>query len=694
MLSTNLSAQDFAIITGTVNDDVLRQPIAGVVVTALPQGNSTLTDGDGQYRLTRITPGDITLIFESAFHLRNQSSSLLAREGETITVDATLKPLTIKAKPQTVSVSCDTDAGATIFDLNEIQGSEKNDVGEFLSEKGYQVQSDGRSHYLSLGGLSPQRTLVLLDGVRLNPDGGAADLSQIPLSSIDRIEVITSGAGAKYGEGALGGAVNIISKRASAGEANNISVSSGIGNYSATRGSLQLSRDLQRVAGVFGNYEYSFARNDYSYTHPYLGEQSRVNNFSRQSNYFATATPDRLRQLALTVRSYRSHQGIPGAVLQETPNANARHSNLQFSANVKSNTITAAASYRELTQQYQNGEGVSIYDRRYLQVARQIDLAREWSVGKRFRLELGGQYLSEHFFNDDRIFPPASLPSVSRKTNAAFGRAAAHRDIGMVQPAFAAAYRIDRIDDHTFTSPHLALSLTTQKLVDAKLAANYAEAHRLPPIDALFWSNDVFAIGNPDLKEERSKIRDLTFAVSEQGMVNASIKVRRFFNDIDGMIFWRQRFDGKYMPVNLARARIDGTEYNLSLASNSQRLLIEYHRTDQNPINRSRSENYFGQTIPFQPNKTQRFTVRLRHWQCQLSYMFSYVGGRFIREANTKSLPSYGLHDVTFETQLDLLDARETLRLTVYNIADKQYEILERVPMPGRSFNLSLTVQL
>lgn len=61
-------------------------------------------------------------------------------------------------------------------------------------------------------GLGPGTTLVLLDGYRLPNSviGQSADISAIPLSAIDHIDIITGGASATYGSDAVGGVVNIV----------------------------------------------------------------------------------------------------------------------------------------------------------------------------------------------------------------------------------------------------------------------------------------------------------------------------------------------------------------------------------------------------------------------------------------------------------------------------------------------------
>jgi len=68
---------------------------------------------------------------------------------------------------------------------------------------------------VNLRGLGSESSLVLLDGRRLAPTGqvAAIDIGAIPLSAIERVEVLTDGASAIYGSDAVGGVVNFILKK-------------------------------------------------------------------------------------------------------------------------------------------------------------------------------------------------------------------------------------------------------------------------------------------------------------------------------------------------------------------------------------------------------------------------------------------------------------------------------------------------
>ena len=119
---------------------------------------------------------------------------------------------------------------------------------------------------LNLRGLGPSRTLVLLDGRRLQPGDplGAVDLNSVPSALIENVEVITGGASAAYGSDAIAGVVNFRLKRnfeglaldadygvSQRGDGQNLNLAGTIGgNFAEGRGNAVLSvsyMDRQRV---------------------------------------------------------------------------------------------------------------------------------------------------------------------------------------------------------------------------------------------------------------------------------------------------------------------------------------------------------------------------------------------------------------------------------------------------------------
>ncbi|NJO12861.1 MAG: TonB-dependent receptor plug domain-containing protein, partial [Gammaproteobacteria bacterium] len=77
-------------------------------------------------------------------------------------------------------------------------------------------QNTARSTTVNLRGLGATATLVLINGRRVAPagtQGAFVDLSSIPLSAVERIDVLPDGASAIYGSDAVGGVVNVVLRR-------------------------------------------------------------------------------------------------------------------------------------------------------------------------------------------------------------------------------------------------------------------------------------------------------------------------------------------------------------------------------------------------------------------------------------------------------------------------------------------------
>ncbi|HEL2958345.1 TonB-dependent receptor plug domain-containing protein [Stenotrophomonas geniculata] len=119
-------------------------------------------------------------------------------------------------------------------------------------------------YYVDIRNLGAERTLVLMNGKRLGAStSGLQDLSQIPMSAIERIEILKDGASSIYGSDAIAGVVNVITrKNFDGGEANVYVGQYGKGDgdtetYSMTlgargeRGSLTLSAEYSKQDPVW-----------------------------------------------------------------------------------------------------------------------------------------------------------------------------------------------------------------------------------------------------------------------------------------------------------------------------------------------------------------------------------------------------------------------------------------------------------
>lgn len=78
----------------------------------------------------------------------------------------------------------------------------------------FEAGPDVGGSYIDLRGLGSSRTLVLIDGKRMGTSfTGMANLDTIPVSIIDHVDVLADGASAVYGSDAIGGVINVITKK-------------------------------------------------------------------------------------------------------------------------------------------------------------------------------------------------------------------------------------------------------------------------------------------------------------------------------------------------------------------------------------------------------------------------------------------------------------------------------------------------
>ena len=101
-----------------------------------------------------------------------------------------------------------------VFNREQIENSGFDSVGSFLARHSTTLPFGGGG----LRGLGSVRTLVLINGQRAPASGssygsGAVSTDIIPLAAVDRIEILKDGASATYGSDALGGVINVITKK-------------------------------------------------------------------------------------------------------------------------------------------------------------------------------------------------------------------------------------------------------------------------------------------------------------------------------------------------------------------------------------------------------------------------------------------------------------------------------------------------
>jgi iron complex outermembrane receptor protein len=142
------------------------------------------------------------------------SGGALAAEPATAVAVGSRLAQAPEALPVTVITRAQIDATGHVLVADVLRDLVQAPFGSFRPQSGSTAQAMAS---VDLRGLGSRRTLVLVDGRRVaaNPMSASsgADLNALPLAMVERIEVYASGASAIYGEDAVGGVVNLVTRR-------------------------------------------------------------------------------------------------------------------------------------------------------------------------------------------------------------------------------------------------------------------------------------------------------------------------------------------------------------------------------------------------------------------------------------------------------------------------------------------------
>jgi len=196
------------------------RPVAGATVTIsgpLAAPVTVTTGADGRFTVD-VPAGTVTL---RAFAAGMDAAAVRVESGRTdvevsLALRAVTEQLTVTASQIGTPLSL-TGASVTVIPQADLTARQTLTLGDALRVvPGFAVaRSGGPGTVTSVfprGGES-DFTLVLVDGVRSNGFGGGIDLSQVPLSDVERIEVVAGPQSALYGSDAIGGVIQVLTAR-------------------------------------------------------------------------------------------------------------------------------------------------------------------------------------------------------------------------------------------------------------------------------------------------------------------------------------------------------------------------------------------------------------------------------------------------------------------------------------------------
>ncbi|WP_282109987.1 TonB-dependent receptor [Shewanella algicola] len=205
-------------------------------------------------------------------------------------------------------------ANVDVIDAADIEMSGASNLTDLLrGQSGIQVSDNNSGAVFSMRGFSASQavnnTLILVDGRRLNNiDISAPSVESIPLNLIERVEILSGSAGVLYGDQAVGGVINIITK-APTQTAGGLQVSGGSFDTYEVKGDISGAiNDTWRyfLAGSY-NQSDNYRDNNDNETGSILGRiqyQTDVEDFYVEVNYFDN---DRQAPGALTLAQYQDN---------------------------------------------------------------------------------------------------------------------------------------------------------------------------------------------------------------------------------------------------------------------------------------------------------------------------------------------------------------------------------------------------
>ena len=227
-------------VSGSVTDSA-GAAISGAEVRVDGTPIHTFTDDSGHFLLTNVPVGAHT-VRALLLGFKPATRPITVEAGSTLSLDIQLERAVIPVRGVEILVGSRARHTAAdelavpvdVFPSEEIQRQGTTETSQALQSLAPSVNFPRQTvtdatdvvRPFTLRGLSPDQTLVLMNGLRRHqtalvntfaygmPAGSSGvDLNAIPSSAIDRIEVLRDGAAAQYGSDAIAGVVNVVTKR-------------------------------------------------------------------------------------------------------------------------------------------------------------------------------------------------------------------------------------------------------------------------------------------------------------------------------------------------------------------------------------------------------------------------------------------------------------------------------------------------
>lgn len=587
--------------------------------------------------------------------------------------ESALEPVVVTATRQRQRAE-DSLASVHVLERADIERAGHSSLIEVLRAlPGLQVTANGgpgSNSNVYIRGAESRHTLLLIDGIRVgSASSGAPALENLPLGMIERIEILRGPASALYGSEAIGGVIQVFTRRGEPGFRPEVFV--GYGTYDSFQGQLSLSGGVGRIRySLTAGQEHTEGFNSKRDPAVWAGTPPRTSYWDDDDGFRS----DHLSgSLSL---GFRDSDEIGVSFTQ----ADARNwydasATSYFDAYLDKWSSTASVFLRNaLSAEWTSTLRVGQSEERSLNrtsVAlpsrfdtRQDQLVWQHDIG----LPVGGLMLAYEYV-ESTLDSTSVYRKDSRRVNSAVLGWSAQIDTHHLQ------LNVRHDDNSQFGGKTTGMLAYGYDLGRAwRVHGSVATAFNAPTFNQLYWPMTSLTSfhGNPDLKPEQALNREIGVRWSEGAHM---LELNYFNNRVKDLIASNPAPALRGQQINIGEASLEGVEigYLLTLGRFSVATGVDFLE--------AKDENN-GLRLPRRARRTG--FVRLDHAADKLNWgvELNGAGRRHDDAANTVELHGYGLLNAYAHYRF-APDWRVEMRAN--NILDKDYELARGYRTPGSS---------
>ncbi len=582
-------------------------------------------------------------------------------------------PLTINITAnRTAQSNVDSLASVTVIDRAEIERLQAQSVPDALrGVPGLNFSNNGglgKASSAFLRGTESDHLLVLIDGIRVGSATlGTTSFQDIPIDQVERIEVVRGPRSSLYGADAIGGVIQIFTRKGGGALTPRMSASGGshgTQDYSADlsgggeRGWFNVGGSHLETQGFNACDVRSLALGAGCFVSEPDRDGYRNTGASLRAGYKLSDTLD-IEGHYLRAEGNNEYDGSVFAGNSTDFMQDVAGARVSWQALPVWRMSLSGGRSRDLSDNFFNGAFNSTFDTERRSASWQNDFA----LAAQHRLTLGADWL------DDRVDGTTAFPVDSRDNAAGFGQYQGRfgeHDITL------AARRDHNQQFGGHTTGSVAWGYRFSPTL--RLMASWGSAFKAPTFNELYYP----FFGNPNLKPEESDSLELGIS-GEHAAVAWSLNA--YQTNIDQLI----GFDASFNPVNVDKARIRGLEAVAStrlagwdLAGNLSALEPENTGHDANR----------GNQLPRRAKLMGRLDADRAMGAWRLGASVYGEGRRYDDLANTHPLGAY----MTLDLRAAYAVHRDwTLQGKLANLLDKDYQTARLFNQDGR--NVMFTVR-